>query len=169
MSQPELRQENSAPRTFYTIHFTGEGFRTLAVYKHFYRAALQRIKAAHEAYDREVAEWYETGDGASPDWRTEVDEETGEVYRYNAGGQGHTFPHCIHGASRWTDYDNICGGCEDGYGPVALAISEARTDWLRFVGVFEWMSSTPAAIPDEIRKEIAAFSATLFPKPSKGV
>lgn len=148
MSQPELRQENSAPRTFYTIHFTGEGFRTLAVYRIFYRAALQRIKAAHEAYEAEVRDWYENGDGRPS----------------SEGGRGYTFPHCIHGASRWTDYDNICGGCEDGYGPVALAISEARTDWLRFVGVFEWMSSTPAAIPEEIRKQISDFSVSLFPK-----
>jgi hypothetical protein len=25
-------------------------------------------------------------------------------------------PHyCEHGTNRWTDYDNICGGCEEGY------------------------------------------------------
>lgn len=28
--------------------------------------------------------------------------------------EGHTPHYCEHGTSRWTDYDNICGGCEDG-------------------------------------------------------
>ena len=27
---------------------------------------------------------------------------------------GHTPHYCRHGMSRWTDYDNICGGCESG-------------------------------------------------------
>lgn len=26
------------------------------------------------------------------------------------------FPECIHGTSTWTDYDNICGPCENGEG-----------------------------------------------------
>lgn len=26
---------------------------------------------------------------------------------------GHTPHYCFHGMSRWTDYDNICGSCED--------------------------------------------------------
>lgn len=29
--------------------------------------------------------------------------------------KGLSFPTCIHGSSNWTDYDNICGACEDGY------------------------------------------------------
>lgn len=28
--------------------------------------------------------------------------------------QGHRPHYCIHGTNQWTDYDNICGGCEDG-------------------------------------------------------
>lgn len=28
--------------------------------------------------------------------------------------EGHTAHYCIHGTNLWTDYDNICGGCEDG-------------------------------------------------------
>jgi hypothetical protein len=27
---------------------------------------------------------------------------------------GHRPHYCFHGTSLWTDYDNICGGCEDG-------------------------------------------------------
>ena len=51
-------------------------------------------------YERDVADWYRHGDG-----RSTLD-----------GGRGYSFPHCIHGTSRHTDYDNICGGCEDGDG-----------------------------------------------------
>lgn len=30
--------------------------------------------------------------------------------------QGFRPHHCIHGTNQWTDYDNICGACEDGEG-----------------------------------------------------
>lgn len=30
--------------------------------------------------------------------------------------EGHRPHHCFHGMNLWTDYDNICGACEDGYG-----------------------------------------------------
>lgn len=33
-----------------------------------------------------------------------------ESYRQD----GYTPHYCEHGTNRWTDYDNICGGCEDG-------------------------------------------------------
>lgn len=29
--------------------------------------------------------------------------------------EGHRPQHCEHGSSQWTDYDNICGLCEDGW------------------------------------------------------
>lgn len=28
--------------------------------------------------------------------------------------EGYRPPHCFHGTNLWTDYDNICGPCEDG-------------------------------------------------------
>lgn len=28
--------------------------------------------------------------------------------------RGYRAHYCIHGTNQWTDYDNICGGCEDG-------------------------------------------------------
>lgn len=31
--------------------------------------------------------------------------------------QGYRPKYCIHGTSSWTDYDNICAGCEDGIYP----------------------------------------------------
>ena len=27
--------------------------------------------------------------------------------------EGYRAPHCIHGSDNWTDYDNICYGCEE--------------------------------------------------------
>jgi hypothetical protein len=133
-------------------HITGEGLRQVGVYRHFYRAALQRIVAAEQAYREEVDAWYTTGDGRPS----------------SEGGRGYTFPHCIHGSSRWTDYDNICGGCEDGYGAAEMAIGEARTAYIRFVDFFDWMSASPAALPEDIRKQIAEFSVSLFPQPLVG-
>lgn len=53
-------------------------------------------KSRYDSYDQEVKEWFEPG---------------GEGHDH-----GYTFPACIHGKSRWTEYDNICGPCEDGYG-----------------------------------------------------
>jgi len=29
------------------------------------------------------------------------------------GEQGYRHPECFHGTNQWTDYDNICAGCED--------------------------------------------------------
>lgn len=134
---------------FAAIHITGEGLRTVGVYRHFYRAALRGLNAADAAYEAEVRDWYENGDGRP----------------VSEGGYGYTFPQCKHGSNLWTDYDNICGGCEDGSSNVELAIVEARTRYLTFVGFFEWMGQTPAALPEHIRKQIAEFSVTLFPKP----
>ena len=57
-------------------------------------------KAMYDAYEEDVRDWYRNGDGRPT----------------REGGRGHTYPECIHGYSRWTDYDNICGSCEDGYG-----------------------------------------------------
>lgn len=45
---------------------------------------------------------------------------------------------CIHGVSQWTDYDNICGWCEDGYGywdylkQAELALEEAKGTYAEY-------------------------------------
>lgn len=57
-------------------------------------------KAMYDAYEADVDDWYRNGDGRPT----------------QAGGRGYSYPYCFHGTSRWTDYDNICGGCEDGFG-----------------------------------------------------
>lgn len=47
--------------------------------------------------------------------------------------QGYRNHYCVHGTNLWTDYDNICGPCEDGYGYwdyqnfAELAIQNARS------------------------------------------
>lgn len=44
-----------------------------------------------------------------PQMQAEWEEECAEYAR-----QGYRPHYCIHGTNQWTDYDNICGGCEDG-------------------------------------------------------
>ena len=51
-------------------------------------------------YRADYHNWYLRGDGRTLD----------------DGGKGWAYPECIHGADRWTSYDNICGPCEDGWG-----------------------------------------------------
>lgn len=52
--------------------------------------------------------------------------------------QGYRPYSCFHGTSLWSDYDAICGACEDGYGwfdPMLyrqLAISEAKQAYALF-------------------------------------
>jgi hypothetical protein len=54
----------------------------------FVAAAWHKVVARRAEYERECAEYREQGYG----------------------------PHyCIHGTNLWTDYDNICGGCEDSH------------------------------------------------------
>lgn len=89
---------------------------------------LRRLKRKRAEYEEEVRAWYASGDGRSPNWRVEFTED-GEPYQWNAGGRGYRFPACIHGTSLWTDYDNICGPCEDGYTDYQLALMCAHADW----------------------------------------
>ena len=61
---------------------------------------VHRQKAAYDAYEEDVRDWYKNGDGRST----------------KDGGRGHSYPYCFHGVSRWVDYDCACGACEDGWG-----------------------------------------------------
>ena len=47
-------------------------------------------------------------------WRERFEDhaEAGREY----AKQGYRNHYCVHGMNQWTDYDNICGMCEDGYG-----------------------------------------------------
>lgn len=142
-------------RTFYTIHFTGEGFRTLAFYRLFYRDALRTELKRRQAYEDEVAEWFTTGDGQAPNWQRAGDQpwfdgEWDNAERMvNLGGKGYRFPYCPHGTDLTTDYDNICWACEDSRGAADVAIGIAREHWLRFVNHFEWIQAAPPDVDDD--------------------
>lgn len=49
---------------------------------------------------------------AYADYEADVD----RWYRHHHINEGHSYPRCIHGVSRWVDYDCACGPCEDGDG-----------------------------------------------------
>lgn len=49
------------------------------------------------------------------EWYQKYDEDVDAWYR-DPVNRGLSYPCCIHGMSNWTDYDNICGGCESGFG-----------------------------------------------------
>lgn len=128
-------------KSFREIHITGEGFRTLAVYRLFFAAALRDVRKRIAEYDAEVRDWY-------------------------AENPGYQFPQCIHGSSLVTDYDNICGWCEDSSTPVELAIVEARSNFLRFLSIWEWINARPAGVnlAPEVHRDIMEQALALFPK-----
>lgn len=152
--------------------------KTAKMYRLFYTRALADARAWFAQYDADVRDWYENGEGAAPEWVTDecdgheslAGEHMGEaVYcdgscqrAYNVGGQGHTYPSCIHGMSRWTDYDNICGGCEDGDNVFAIASVDARSAWLRFCDRWEFSVNAPQDLPAELRTGIANWAFAQF-------
>lgn len=52
-----------------------------------------------------------------------VAEREAEVQYHSENG--HRPSHCIHGTYQWTDYDNICGGCEEGVSLRRMAVERA--------------------------------------------
>lgn len=134
-------------KSFLEIHFTGEGFRTLSTYRRFFAAALAEVRKREADYDEEVRAWYEEGEGRP---RSE-------------GGSGYRFPHCIHGASLWTDYDNICGWCEDSSTAIEQAIVFGRERFLRFVQRWEWVNAAPGDLDYDTRKGLLHWAASLHP------
>ena len=53
---------------------------------------------------------------------------------------GYRAHYCIHGTNQWTDYDNICGPCEDGYTDRELALMEAHaavSDYMRRLRMYQ--------------------------------
>ena len=131
---------------FQRIHFTGEGFRTLSMYRLFFRRALREALQRRADYDEEVRAWYEEGEGLH---------------------SGYAFPHCIHGSSLWTDYDNICGWCEDGSTAIEEAIVAGRESFLRFNDRWEWVCNAPGDLAYDTRNSLMKWAASLFPKASE--
>jgi hypothetical protein len=47
--------------------------------------------------------------------------------------QGYRPHYCIHGTNQWTDYDNICGPCEEGYIDQELALQWAHNEMRQWI------------------------------------
>lgn len=55
--------------------------------------------------------------------------------------EGHRPHYCIHGTNQWTDYDNICGGCEDSLTVWDMAENAAWARHTRYLHVLDQMSA----------------------------
>lgn len=110
------------------------------------RQILDAEIAKFEQYEAEVADWYANGDG-----RSVAD-----------GGRGYSYPACVHGVSRWTDYDNICGPCEDGYGhfdwhrEARYAVESAKSRLAAVEARQGWWDARPNGhrMPDELHNAL---------------
>jgi hypothetical protein len=98
---------------------------------------LRTLKARDAAYEEDVREWYSRGEGRT---------------------HGYTYPACIHGTSRWTDYDNICGPCEDGLSNYELALGQAWSEWRTFEARCEWARVRPDDMPGDLLERIMAWA-----------
>lgn len=112
--------------------------KTVGIYRLFFTRALTDVRAETAAYEADVADWYENGDGRSS----------------SEGGKGYRYPHCRHGVRTWVDYDCACWACEDGLNDFDMARGRAREAWLRFVARWDWLMSAPGDIPADARKSI---------------
>lgn len=94
-------------------------------------ARLMRVLRQYASYEYAVNQWYFHGDGRPA----------------SEGGRGYSFPECIHGMSRHTAYDNICGPCEGGYGywDYGRELDEAHRDlqWARSVSQRRFSTIVP--------------------------
>ncbi|AVD99408.1 hypothetical protein SEA_BILLNYE_239 [Streptomyces phage BillNye] len=117
-------------------------------------AELKELKAREAEYRAEREEWYRSGDGRRPHYWT--DPETGRTHNY--GGKGYTFPYCEHGSSRWTDYDNICGPCEDGYSVYQLAIWNAEEKVSAYRERCDWVLSAPKHLDPDTKSELVKWA-----------
>lgn len=90
----------------------------------------------------------------------EYDEYVSECYR-----EGFRPQYCIHGTNQWTDYDNICGGCEMGrsyfdYAEEALdAIARAKARYAEHearVSAVVGLSAKGAPISAELMAWVSA-------------
>lgn len=111
---------------------------------------LRKLKASEAEYRAEREEWYRSGDGRRPHWWTNP--KTGRTRNY--GGKGYGFPYCEHGSSLWTDYDNICGGCEDGHTVYQLAIWNAQEKVAEYRRRVEWVLTAPASLDHDVKADL---------------
>lgn len=128
------------------------------------RNAIRTRAARRRAYDEEVRAWFEEGDGRSPEWvrygdvpGAVCDGPADAERMINIGGKGYAFPHCIHGMSRWTDYDNICGPCEDGLSVYEEGLSLASWAYSEWQERFEWVMRGSAMRAPIDKEEVVAW------------
>lgn len=132
------------------------------------RAAL----ADADRYRDDVNAWYRSGDGRSPQWvdMPGWDADGNVFYRpVNLGGRGYRFPECPHGASLWTDYDNICGGCEDGYDPAdrRACLDRAWADYREAQARIEYVTGLARfgnRLPADLRDRLVEWAIEPLPK-----
>ncbi|QOI67628.1 hypothetical protein SEA_BEUFFERT_261 [Streptomyces phage Beuffert] len=119
---------------------------------------LRALKKREAEYRAEREEWYRAGDGRPRKMYQGPDDDR----PYNYGGKGYAFPYaCVHGSSAWTDYDNICGPCEDGYSVYQLAIWEAQERVHKTQKRLDWLLSAPPEFKrefDEMFSELLDWS-----------
>lgn len=116
---------------------------------------LRKLKASEAEYRADREEWYRSGDGRRPHWWTNP--ETGRTHNY--GGKGYGFPYCPHGSSLWTDYDNICGGCEGDYGTVyECAISSAKEKVAEYRRRVDWVLTAPASLDHDVKQDLITWA-----------
>lgn len=113
----------------------------MILYRKFYRAALITVRQWHQRYEDDVDDWYRNGDGRPS----------------SEGGRGYRYPECIHGMSLWTDYDNICGGCEASLTVYQEAQGLAREWYDAWCNRYAFMSSAPLDVPDDVREKLAVW------------
>lgn len=103
-------------------------------------------------FEADRQRWYREGDGRP----------------VSEGGRGHRYPYaCVHGASAWTDYDNICGPCEDGWGSFDanreaveayhIAVSQISEAHRRFNKVKHFVTSE-RSVPDALQSSLWAWA-----------
>lgn len=111
---------------------------------------LRKLKNAEAEFYAEREEWYRNGDGRSPRWVERPDGRS-----VNMGGKGYSFPiACVHGSDAWTDYDNICGPCEDGYSVYQLALWRAQERYDEYRKRVDWLASAPPSFQWEQKAEL---------------
>ena len=91
---------------------------------------------AVETYRKFLAEEVHGYAGYLASYREDCDQDRAE---------GHRQHYCIHGTNQWTDYDNICGGCEDGLTVWDMAEHAAWERHSRYLRVLDQMSTLSRA------------------------
>jgi hypothetical protein len=111
---------------------------------------LKKFKAIEAEYRADKEEWYRNGDGRSPKWYQGPDDDR----PYNYGGKGYSYPYCIHGSSNWTDYDNICGGCEESLSVYQRAIWSAQEKVDEYRKRVDWVVSAPDSLDWDVKRDL---------------